>query len=237
MNKIISILIWIAGTFLTMMLFFADLFFTIILFPFDKKRKVVHAQCFWWSDALIGLNPYWNITVIGRENIDPKKTYVIVSNHESLADIVVMYQTRMQFKWVAKESLYRLPFLGGALFLGKHIKISRGKMSSIKNVYKETIEWLRKDMSVAFFPEGTRTGTGKIENFKNGAFKIAIREKRPVLPISIKGTGEAIPKGSWIFKTKVSGTVKIFPAIDTDCYKAGDFVKLRDVVKEQLINA
>lgn len=231
---VISIAIWIVGTFLTMLLFFASLFFTIVLFPFDKQRKVVHAQCFWWANALIGLNPYWNICVSGLENIDKHKTYVMVANHQSLGDIVVMYKTHMQFKWVAKDSLYKLPFLGWCLWLGRHVKLSRGRFGSIKKVYREAASWLKKDMSVLFFPEGTRSETDRMNEFQNGAFKLAIREKKSILPIAICGTREAIPKGSWIFKTKVSGKLTVLPPIDTAGFQQGDFARLKDIVCEKL---
>jgi len=237
MKIIMSALIWPACIILTIVLYFVELLLTIILFPFDKKRKIIHAQCFWWANAVISLNPYWNIRVSGLENIDPKKTYVVVANHQSLADIVVVYKTRMQFKWVAKESLFKVPFLGWCLSLTKHIKLARGEFGSIKKVYREAAEWLRKDVSVLFFPEGTRSDTDTMRDFQNGAFKLAIKEKKPVLPISIKGTREAIPKGSWIFKTKVNGEVTVLPAIETKDYKPGDFACLRDLVQANLKNA
>ena len=78
----ISILIWSAVISLIVLLFFVMLFFTIILYPFDRKRKFVHTQCFWWSDAVICLNPYWDIKVGGLENIDKTRTYVVVANHQ-----------------------------------------------------------------------------------------------------------------------------------------------------------
>ena len=237
MQIIISIMIWIASTLLTALLFFADLFFTIILFPFDKQRKIPHAQCFWWANALIGLNPYWKLKVRGLENIDPKKTYVMVANHQSLGDIVLIYKIHAQFKWVAKESLYKLPFLGGTLFLCKHIMLRRGEFGSIKKVYREAAAWLRKGMSVLFFPEGTRSETEEMRQFQSGAFKLAIRERKPILPIAISGTRDAIPKGSWIFKTKVSGTLTVFPAIDTAGFGPGDFKHLKDIVYEKLKDA
>jgi len=234
MEIIISIMIWVVSVILTIILFFVDLFFSIILFPFDRKRKVVHAQCFWWAEAVIGLNPYWSAQARGLENIDPHKTYVMVANHQSMADIVVMYKTRMQFKWVAKESLFKVPFLGWCLSLGKHIKLTRGKFESIKKLYREAANWIRKDMSVLFFPEGTRSDTGEMNKFQNGAFKLAIKEKKPLLPISIRGTREAIPKGSWIFKTKVFITVTVLPSIDTTDFALGDFASLRDIVYKKL---
>lgn len=219
---------------MTIMLFFAELFFWIILTPFDRKRKMPHAQCFWWSDALIGLNPYWHLDVSGLENIDHKKAYVVVANHQSLADIVIIYKTRMQFKWVAKESLFKIPFLGWCMYLSKCIKLSRGKFGSVKKVYRQAAEWLRKDMSVLFFPEGTRSDADEMRQFQSGAFKLAIKEKKPILPISIRGTREAIPKGNWIFKTKVSGSLRVFPEIDTAPFKPSDFAHLRDIVRAQL---
>ena len=233
----LSIMIWAVGAVLTIMLFFAMALVTIILYPFDRKRKCAHAQCFWWADALTTLNPYWNVRVSGLENIDKRKTYVIVANHQSLADIVIMYKTKMQFKWVAKESLFKVPFVGWSMWLAKHIRLSRGKFSSIKHVYRESARWLRKDVSVLFFPEGTRSSTDRMSDFQNGAFKLAIKEGVPILPIAIEGTRDAIPKGSWIFETKIPGSLKVLPAIDTSGFKASEFGRLRDLARAALETA
>jgi 1-acyl-sn-glycerol-3-phosphate acyltransferase len=237
MQIIRSLIIWIISSVLTIVLFFVSLFFTIILFPFDKQRKIVHAQCFWWANAVVGFNPFWDVDVFGLENIDPQKTYVITANHQSLADIVVIYKTRMQFKWVAKESLFKVPFIGWCLSLGRHIKLARGEFGSIKKIYREAATWLRQDMSVLFFPEGTRSLTDSMNEFQNGAFKLAIKEKKPVLPISIQGTREAIPKGDWVFKTRVRGVIKVLPPIETKDFSPGDFKKLRDLVYNKLKTA
>ena len=234
MTAITSAAIWAVTGILTISLFFVELALTIILFPFDKKRKINHRQCFWWSSAVIGFNPYWHLQLSGLENIDRHKTYIVVANHQSLADIVVMYKTRMQFKWVAKENLFKVPFIGWCLSLTKHIKLSRGNFGSIKKIYREAAYWLRNGMSVVFFPEGTRSATGKISEFQNGAFKLAIREGKPILPIAISGTKEAIPKGSWLFKTKVHGALTVLKPIDTERLKSADFGFLKDTVHKKL---
>ena len=234
MKAALSILIWLGIAALTVLVFLADLFLAIILFPFDKKRKIIHAQSFWWADAIIGLNPYWNITVLGLENIEAQKTYVVVANHQSLADIIIMYKTRMQFRWVAKDSLFKIPFIGWCLSLGKHIRLTRGKYTSIKKSYRQAAAWLRKEVSVAFFPEGTRSHTDEMGKFQNGAFKLAIKEKKAILPIAISGTREAIPKGSWVFKRKMSGTIEVLPPIETKDFLPGDFIQLRDIVHAKL---
>ena len=233
MNILLSLYAWTASILLLLLLFTVDAIL-IVVSPFDKDRKIRHRQCFWWADSILALNPYWNLKVSGLENIDPNGTYVIIANHQSLADIMVVYKIRCQFKWIAKESLFKTPVLGGILRMNKHICLRRGDFSSIKKVYRQAAEWLRKDVSVLFFPEGTRTDTGEMNLFQNGAFKLAIKEKVPILPILIDGTREAIPKNGWVLKTKVNGRLKVLPPIDTSGYKSGEFDNLRDVVWEQL---
>jgi 1-acyl-sn-glycerol-3-phosphate acyltransferase len=237
MKAIISIGIWLGSWLLTILLFFVVFLLNILLFPFDKKKKITHAQCFWWSDAVIGLNPFWELKVSGLENIDHKRTYVIISNHQSMADIAVLYQTKMQFKWVAKASLFKVPFIGWCLGLIKHIKLMRGDFASIKEIYHQASQWLRKDISVLFFPEGTRSSTDKMNEFQNGAFKLAIKEKKPILPIYLAGTRDAIPKGSWIFKGKVSAKLIVLAAVETDGFNPGDFALLRDAVRKKIESA
>ena len=233
-QSIQSIAIWAAGLFLTFVLFLVMAFISIVLYPFDRKRKIAHAQCFWWSDAVTALNPYWKVKVCGLENIDPNQTYIVVANHQSLVDIVLMYKTRMQFKWVAKDSLFKIPVLGWNMLLAKHIRLRRGDFSSIKKTYREVGEWLRNSVSVVFFPEGTRSDNQEMGAFQNGAFKLAIKEKVPILPIMIEGTKNAIPKGSWQFTTKISCTIKVLAPIDTSDLMPNDFVRLRELTRTQL---
>ncbi|MDD2927666.1 MAG: lysophospholipid acyltransferase family protein [Candidatus Omnitrophica bacterium] len=237
MKILLSVWFWLASTIITIILFFVVFFIVVFTFPFDKKRKLAHAQCFWWSNCVIRLNPYWKLRLEGRENIDRNKTYVIIANHQSLADIAVLYKIHMQFKWVSKESLFKVPFIGWCLALTKHIRLERGDFSSIKKLYRQAGEWLRRDMSVLFFPEGTRSDSDAMNVFQNGAFKLAIKEKKPILPICIRGTREAIPKGSWIFRARVCATLKVLPALDTSSLSPGDFGALRDTVFARITNA
>jgi 1-acyl-sn-glycerol-3-phosphate acyltransferase len=229
-----SVVIWSIDIVLTLILFLVMAFLTVVLFPFDRKRKIVHAQCFWWADAVTTLNPYWKIEIRGLENIDRHKPYVVVANHQSIADIVLMFKTRMQFKWVAKESLFKIPVLGWNMMLARHIMLKRGDFASIKKIYREAGEWLRRGISVAFFPEGKRSDNDAVGEFQNGAFKLAIKEKVPILPIVIKGTQNAIPKGSWRFTTRVTCLIKVLPPIDTSGFLSKDFVRLRDMARQQL---
>ncbi len=185
---------------------------------------------------MTALNPYWDVKVEGRDNIDHKKTYVVVSNHQSLADIVLMYKTKMQFKWVAKESLFKIPVLGWNMLLAKHIRLRRNEFSSIRKVYKEASGWLQSGISVVFFPEGTRNSDLAVREFQSGAFKLAIKEKIPILPILIQGTRDAIPKGSWRFTTRISCLIKVLPPIDTSTYLPADYSRLSNFTRAQLLS-
>jgi 1-acyl-sn-glycerol-3-phosphate acyltransferase len=233
-QSIQSVFIWAVGILLILILFLVMAFLSIALYPFDRKRKIVHAQCFWWTDAVTALNPYWDVKVSGLENIDSNKTYVVASNHQSLVDIVLMYKTKMQFKWVAKDSLFKIPVLGWNMLFARHIRLQRGDFSSIKRVYREAGWWLRNGVSVVFFPEGTRSDNHEMGAFQSGAFKLAIKEKVPILPIVIEGTKNAIPKGSWRFTTKISCVIKVLAPIDTSGFLPQDFARLRDLTRTQL---
>ena len=234
MNVVLSLLIWVAGIIITAAAFLSSLAIKIMPFPIPNREKLIHAQCFWWSDTLIALNPFWKLKVEGLENIDHSKAYVVAANHQSFADIIIIYQTHMYFKWVAKKELLKVPFIGGLLWVNDHVLISRDEHGSIKKVYRKAAELLRSGVSMLFFPEGTRSDTDDMGEFKNGAFKLAIKEGKPILPVYIGGTREAIPKGGRIFKTKVSGRIVVLPPIDVSGYKTADFARLRDLVCDRL---
>ncbi len=234
LNILLSVFFWVSCVFLIALLYLVQLILLILCFPFDRQRKILHRQCFWWSNAVIGLSPYWKVKVSGLEHADPKRTYVIVANHQSLADIVVLYQIRRQFKWVAKESLFSIPFLGWCLGLCKHISLKRNDRNSIRDVYREAIGYIRSGMSVLFFPEGTRSETEELNPFQSGAFKLAISEKVPILPIAISGTRDAIPKGDWVMKSKVFCNLTVLEPVETAHLEHSDFSKLSETVRSRI---
>lgn len=134
------------------------------------------------------------VKVVGRERFDPKQSYVIVSNHLSHYDVFVLYGwLGIDFKWVMKQELRRIPALGiGCEKIG-HIFIDRSNsdaaLASINTAKKKIIN----GTSVVFFPEGTRSQTGEIMEFKKGAFKFALDMGLPVLPVTLVNTGNILP--------------------------------------------
>ena len=235
MKTLLSILIWIFAALMTIGVFLGVLILS--LYPFDPKKRFSHALGYWWAEAISGVNPFWKMYVRGVKNFDPQRSYVVVANHQSMGDIVILYKMHRQFKWVAKESLFAVPIFGWCMSGMKYIKLARGEFSSIKDTYSQAATWLEKDISVLFFPEGTRSITGEVGAFKNGAFKLAIKEQKPILPVAISGTRNILPKGSWIFKNKVICELKVLPAIETTGYSEEDFNLLRDKTRDEILAA
>lgn len=236
-NIAVSVFIWIMSGVMTIGLFLVSFSLVVFTYPFAPKRKFVHAQGFWWADGIIGFNPYWDFNIQGLENIDRTKTYVIVANHQSMADIVMAYKMRLQFKWIAKNSLFNIPIFGWTMSCMKYIRLKRGNYSSIRKVYHQASAWINQGISVLFFPEGTRSSGDFMNSFKSGAFKLAIKERVPILPIYIEGSRGVIPRGSWIFKRRATCTLIVLPEIDVKNFNSHDFEKLRDEAIRRISSA
>lgn len=188
--------------------FWCSLFLiSIILFPvtfltwlltvlFDKRRFVLHKITCFWADLVLKINPYWTTHIEGKKKIDPKKSYVMVSNHQSGADILVLFRLYRHYKWVAKQSLFYFPFIGWNMWLNGYIPIVRSRGRSKLKMMDKAENAVKAGNSVILFPEGTRTADGSLQTFKTGAFRLALDTKSPILPIAIIGTFSAINKNS-----------------------------------------
>lgn len=144
-----------------------------------------------------------------------------------MTDIFILYKLRTQFKWVAKADLFNAPFMGWMMSLCEYIKLERGDFSSVKKTYREASSWLRRGISILFFPEGTRSKDGRLQPFQNGAFKIAIKEKADILPVCINGTWNILQKGGWVIKNVWQEcSVTVLPPIETNKMDVSDFEDL-----------
>lgn len=167
---------------------------TLFTFPFDKRRQLVHMMSCVWGTQYLYVNPFWRFKVEGVENIDPDKTYIIIGNHSSYFDILVCYSLFRKFKFVSKETIFKIPLIGWNMYLNQYVKIRRGNLSSIKEMMATCKEWLKMGASVMMFPEGTRTETGELLPFRAGCFNLALELGVPIVPIVIYGTFEVFPK-------------------------------------------
>lgn len=181
--------------------------------PFDPNRRVLQQYSCFWASLYIWFNPYWSVTISGKEHVDPKKSYVMVSNHASMADILVIFASFLHFKWVSKKEMFKAPFLGWNMWLNGYVGIDRGNPNSREQCMKDCRVWLKKGSPVFFFPEGTRSKDGKLKEFKQGAFRLAAETGVDILPMVISGSSQAIPKHSILLNRKSKMHLQILPPV------------------------
>ena len=184
-----------------------------LCYPFDKKRFVVHKLSKWLTDSFFGFGLVMKRKVEGIENLDPNGTYVMVLNHNSMVDILSIYNLPLVFKWVSKKEVYRIPIVGRLLLAHGDIVINRASTKeAMQLVHTRGKQWLAKGASVAIFPEGTRSKDGEIHNFKAGAFILAKDAEVPILPIVLEGTDRVARKGFFMnWSNRI--TIKILPPV------------------------
>lgn len=212
----LSLLYYIVVLVAALILYVATFIALVVCYPFDKKRVVVHTLSKWITDVFFGLPPRMKRVVVGVENIDPSKSYVIVLNHNSMIDIMSIYQLPLVFKWVSKKEVYRIPLIGRLLLAHGDIVINRASTKeAMQLVHTKGLEWLKKGASVSIFPEGTRSKDGEIHNFKAGAFLLAKDAGVPILPVVLDGTNRVLRKGIFMNWTNKI-TVKVLPPISPE---------------------
>ena len=212
--RLIAVL-YIAFVFLTSAFFFViALLIRLLTYPLDRRLWLLHRFTCYWASFYVWIFPPWSVEIEGRELIDPGETYVIVSNHQSLVDILVAFTLFIHFKWVSKAELFAIPLIGWNMTLNRYIKLRRGNSKSIKSMYRACEQHLNEGSSIYLFPEGTRSETGTMRRFKEGAFVLAKRLNRPVLPIVINGSRTALPKNSFNFHGKTHIRVKVLAPVE-----------------------
>ena len=183
------------------------------------------------------VNPLWKIQIEGADQVkNPRLPYVVVCNHQSLADIPVISRLPWEMKWVAKEELFKLPLVGWMLKLAGDIAVQRGDKRSRAKVIIDANNYLKKNCSVMFFPEGTRSRDGSVGAFNVGASALAIKAGVPVLPLAINGTSNALPKGGWRFTNPGPIQLRVFPPIPTDGYQKSQAPELCDRVRQDIVD-
>jgi len=230
-----SVLMWVVMGFLAFVLFWGDFIVWLLTFWWDKRLFWLHRYSIFWAMFHIHINPFWRIKFVGKENLDKKKVYVIVSNHQSAFDIALLYRINTHFKWVSKRELVKVPVIGWNLLLNKYILIDRKNAFSSKKLLFEGCKNLKMGSSVLVFPEGTRTPDGKVRRFKEGAFLLAQQAQVSILPIVIEGSKDVLPKPG-IIKLVQSFTIKVLPEIPYDSFKDMDVAALTKNVNKLILD-
>ncbi len=142
------------------------------------------------------------VKIKNKEKIEKGRSYIIISNHQSLFDIpVLVTRLGIQFRWVIKNELRKIPLFGYALFASRNVFIDRSNSKkAIESIHKG-LSRLPSGAGVMFFAEGSRSSDGRIKEFKKGGFIMAIEKEFPILPVTINGTRKILPKGTNVFQS------------------------------------
>lgn len=185
-----------------------------------------------------------DILAEGTERMVPGHPRVIVANHLSALDIPVIGAVMdIDYRWVAKRSLFFMPFIGWHLWASGHISIDRKRAGNLERMQARVRETFDEGGSVVFFAEGTRSRDGALQKFKNGAFATAVTEGVPVLPLVVDGTERLLTKGSIAFPTAGEKKVRlrVLDAIAPDPASSGEFAprvkSLRDRTRRAMVEA
>lgn len=164
--------------------------------PFDSRRVLAGRAFRQVGHAAALLNPMWRFGIHGPvpRRLAPKT--VCISNHCSHTDVFLISHLPFEMKWLAKQSLFKLPFVGWAMWLVGDMGVERGSAKA-RDVLEECADWIRRDVPVFIFPEGTRSQDGELQPFKDGAFKLAIDTGAEILPMAVAGTETALQKHDW----------------------------------------
>ena len=208
----------------------------LVTAPFDRGRYLT-GRLFRYTGILPArLNPLWHFTWSGEPPADPRRPYVVVSNHESFADIMLISMLPWEMKWLSKAELFRIPVVGWMMALSGDIPVKRGFGPSAVEAMRICRERLADRVSVMIFPEGTRSTTRDLLAFKDGAFRLAIEAGVPVLPLAVSGTRLALPKKGFIMG-RARAEVRVLPPIETAGLTLDDVGALRDRVRDLIVRS
>ena len=212
--------------------------FTIILgilavitsfFSANVSQKIARL----WGKAILKLLGI-KVSVDGLENLDPSKSFLITSNHQSYFDIFVLLACLdTNFSFIAKKSLFNIPFLGWSMKRLGYIPIDRENLRSALKSVKAGAEALKNKTSILIFPEGTRSPDGKLLSFKKGGLNMFLKQgNMTVLPVVIKGTANILRKNSLTIHPGKTVELRILKPLDAAAEKGDSNIIIEKIEQE-----
>lgn len=202
---------------------------------FDSGGRWQHTCARVWSWLILKTSGI-RVRVEGMEHVQPGAPAIFCVNHQSSMDIpVLLVHLPFQFRFVAKRSLFRYPFMGWHLRRSGHIAVERNRPGEARKSIDNAVEKIRDGYPVVVFPEGGRSRTGEILPFKAGAFHLAIRSGVPIFPVTLNGTMAVLKPDTVHIK---SGRIEmiVHPPIPTEGLTSGDTNELAERVRNQVLS-
>jgi 1-acyl-sn-glycerol-3-phosphate acyltransferase len=201
--------------------------------PFDRRRVALHLYSCAWASFYVVMNPIWRLRIEGRSRLPWRGPAVLVANHLSMLDILVLYGLFRPFKWVSRDDLFRVPFTGWNMRMNDYVPLKRGDRESVRRMMARCRDHLARGVPMMLFPEGTRSRDGRLQPFKDGAFRLAAEAGCPIIPIAIEGTAEALPKAGLILRRPMTARVTVLEPIPP----SRDVQALRDAAHAAIASA
>lgn len=240
MDILRSVLIWFTGLLYMLVLFPLTFVVWLLLLPFDREQTVTHMILVYQSWLICHLMPVWRLEILGSTSGLRGKTFVMISNHQSILDILFVNSLCMRFKWVSKIENMKVPVLGWYLRMAGYLTVDRGDRESKDRMMADALSCLVRGTSVMMFPEGTRSADGELGFFKRGAFQLALASGKPVLPIIIDGTGSILPRHGLVFRKGHRVRVRVLEPVEPSCFVTGNHDELAlwfsEYMKKELEN-
>jgi 1-acyl-sn-glycerol-3-phosphate acyltransferase len=187
-----------------------------------------------WARWILGTSRV-RVESEGLENIAPGRSYVVMTNHQSVFDITALAATLpLSWRFVAKRELTRIPIFGWGLVAAGHIVIDRRDNERSVRSLKRAAESVRSGVSVIVFPEGTRSATGEVGSFKSGGFHLAIEAGVPILPATVSGSRRITPPKSLRVESG-SILVRYGKPIPTETLTIDDREQLKEEVRQAIV--
>lgn len=205
--------------------------------PFDPRTRALHQFTCFWASLYTWLNPLWRVRISGKQHIRAGATYVMVANHLSLVDILVLFRLFVPFAWVSKQENFAVPFIGWNMRLNGYIPLRRGDKASAAVMMDASRAKLGSGTSIMMFPEGTRSRTGDLQAFKPGAFALALELGLPVLPVVLDGSHEALPKRGFVLRGRSDIAVRVLPEIAVEPDDTRSAADLAEQTRDRVADA
>jgi 1-acyl-sn-glycerol-3-phosphate acyltransferase len=233
-QSILSVWAWLVLVLCILLWFPTLVIIRLVTIPFDRPGYITGYLFRRIGPVMATLNPLWRFRYGGRMPANPRRPFVVVSNHESFADILLISHLPWEMKWLSKAELFRIPVMGWMMWLVGDVPVKRGFGPSALEAMERCRRILQQRISVMIFPEGTRSRTSELLPFKDGAFRLAIEAGVPVLPLAVSGTRDALPKHDWRFGRSVA-EVRVLEPVETAGLTLADIPALKAQVREMIV--
>lgn len=197
----------------------------------------MHRMLILQSIILVRIIPFWKLKIEGKEKIPGNQPCVIISNHSSLADILMINCLGCNFKWISKIENSKVPVLGWYLRMADYITVDRDDEESKINMLARSLVCLKNGISLMIFPEGTRTIEGTPSLFRRGAFQLAIEAGVPLLPVVLKGTGDLLPKHGFLLGDSRHIVMRVLDPVYPESFGTTDALQLGEKFRKLISSA